>query len=104
LAQFALGMQQSLAGTSNPVISPAMTRRMLTVQKAGDGLGVFVTGGGKALRFSHNGRNAGFDTLMEAGAKTGQGAVIMINANDDSQVLSKIMNAIAEECHWSKIP
>ena len=38
---------------------------------------------------------------MKAGAETGQGAVIMITANDDSGALGKIMNAIAKEYHWN---
>jgi CubicO group peptidase (beta-lactamase class C family) len=101
LARFAIGIQQSLAGKTNPVISASMTRQMLTVQKAGDGLGVFLTGSGKTLQFSHSGRNEGFDMLMKAGAETGKGAVIMINANDNSGAMTKVMNAIADEYHWS---
>ena len=34
LARFAIGIQQALAGKSNPVISQSMTRQMLTAQKA----------------------------------------------------------------------
>jgi CubicO group peptidase (beta-lactamase class C family) len=102
LALFAIGLQQSLAGKSNPVISPAMTRRMLAVQKNGDGLGVFIEGRGKSRQFSHGGRNEGFDALMKASAETGKGAVLMINANDDSHTLDKIMDAIAQEYHWPK--
>jgi CubicO group peptidase (beta-lactamase class C family) len=100
LAQFAISIQQSLAGQSNPVISPTMTGWLLTVQKAGDGLGVFITGSGKTRQFSHNGRDEGFDASMKAGAETGKGAVIMVNANVDSPALGKIMDAIAKEYHW----
>jgi CubicO group peptidase (beta-lactamase class C family) len=70
LARFAIGIQQSLAGKSNSVVSPAMTRRMLTVQMADDGLGVFIKGSGKTLRFLHGGRDEGFDTEMIARAET----------------------------------
>jgi CubicO group peptidase (beta-lactamase class C family) len=100
LARFAIGIQQSLTGESNPVISPIMTRLMLTVQKDHDGLGVFITNSGKALQFDHGGRDAGFDAEMKACAETGQGAVIMINANDDSGVCQEIIKAIAKEYHW----
>jgi CubicO group peptidase (beta-lactamase class C family) len=100
LARFAIGIQQSLAGKANPVISPTMTRLMLTVQKGHDGLGVFITSSGKNLQFDHGGRDAGFDAEMKACAETGQGAVIMINANDDSQALNKIVDVIAKEYHW----
>ena len=103
LARFALGIQQSLAGKTNSLISSNLTRVMLTDQKGGDGLGVFLTGSGKALRFGHGGRDEGFDTAMQACAETGQGAVIMINANDDSGALAKIVEAIAKAYHWPEV-
>jgi hypothetical protein len=100
LGRFIIGIQQSLAGQSSAVISSNMTRLMLTVQKSDDGLGVFVSGSGKTLQFQHDGRNAGFDAYMKACATTGQGAVAMINANDDSKALLKIMYVIAKAYHW----
>src|SRR5207249_2474323 len=84
LAKFAIGVQQSLSGRSNSVISQSMTRKMLTVEKDGDGLGLFLAGSGKSLRFFHDGRDEGFDAVMVAYAETGRGAAIMINANEDS--------------------
>jgi CubicO group peptidase (beta-lactamase class C family) len=100
LARFAIGVQQSYAGKSNPVISQSMTRQMLTIQKADDGLGVFLIGSGRALRFEHSGRDKGFDALLQATAETGQGAVIMINANDNFGTVPLIMKAIAKEYGW----
>jgi len=100
LARFGIGMQQSLAGVANPVISRDMTRQMLTVQKGDDGLGVFLKGSGKSLEFSHNGRDEGFDSVMRVTAETGQGAIIMINTNDNSRMTARIMNAIATQYHW----
>ena len=44
LARFAIGIQKALAARSNPVLSSSMTRRMLTVQKGNDGLGLFLKG------------------------------------------------------------
>lgn len=100
LARFAIGIQRSLAGTANPVIPAALTRAMLTDQKDGDGLGVFLKGAGKTLEFSHGGRDEGFDTQMRAFAETGQGVVIMINANDNSLMMQRIVAAIARQYHW----
>ena len=102
LARFAMGIQQALAGKSNPVLSPATTRLMLTRQKADDGLGVFLEGQDKTLRFSHGGRDEGFDALMIADANIDQGAVIMINANDDSGTSHQIIEFIKEEFGWSQ--
>jgi len=100
LARFAIGIQQSLAGESNPVISQSMSRQMLTDQGESDGLGVFLQGTGEALRFVHNGRDEGFDAVMMAYASRGQGAVILINANDDTGALARVLEAIAHEYHW----
>jgi len=102
LARFDIAIQQALAGKSNPVLSPATTRLMLTRQKADDGLGVFLGGRDKTLKFSHEGRDEGFDAIMVAFANTGQGAVIMINANDNSGAGNKIIEFIAQEYDWSQ--
>lgn len=100
LARFAIGIQQAFAGKSGSVLSQAMTRQMLTDQKDNDGLGVFLQGKGQTMRFGHNGRDEGFDALMTAGAETGQGVVIMINANDNSHMMGRIVDAVARLYHW----
>lgn len=100
LARFAIGVQQSLAGTSNPVISAALTQQMLTPQAENAGLGLFLHGSGSAQRFSHDGRDEGFDTLLTAFSRTGQGAVIMINANDNSRMMDRLTAAIGRAYHW----
>lgn len=104
LARFALGIQKSLDGVSNPVISQAMTRQMLTEQKNKDGLGVMLAGNGPTLHFSHDGRNEGFDGLLTAYAHTGQGAVILINGNEDSGMVARIMQEIAKQYQWPAYP
>ncbi len=100
LSRFAIAIQQSLAGKSNPVISAKLTRDMLTDQKGGVGLGLFLRGESQALQFAHGGRDAGFDTRFFGFAETGQGAVIMINANDNSRMLERIVNVISNEYRW----
>ena len=100
LARFAIGIQKSLAAKSNPVISSAMTRQMLTVQKGTDGMGLFLNGSGTRLRFDHGGRDEGFDTFMMADAESGHGVVIMINKNDNSGAVNRMVAAIRREYHW----
>jgi CubicO group peptidase (beta-lactamase class C family) len=101
LARFAIGVQRSAAGTSTSVISQSLTREMLTRQKDDDGLGLFLSGSGESLRFEHDGRNAGFDSAMHAyAADRGNGAVIMINTNDDTGAMNEIFRAIAQQYHW----
>jgi CubicO group peptidase (beta-lactamase class C family) len=100
LARFAIEVQQSFAGNSSKVISPAMTRRMLTVEKDGDGLGVFLQGSGASLLFNHGGRDEGFDASLNAFAETGQGLVVMINANDNSRMMNRIVGFVARKYGW----
>jgi hypothetical protein len=64
------------------------------------GLGLWMNGQGKALQFGHGGRDEGFDTRLVAFAEAGQGAVVMINANDNSGMMDRIMAAISNEYHW----
>lgn len=100
LARFAIGIQQSLAGSANPAISAALTRQMLTEQQKGVGLGLFLKGSGKEQQFSHGGRDEGFDASLTAYSETGQGAVVMINANDNSKMMQRIVAAIASQYRW----
>jgi CubicO group peptidase (beta-lactamase class C family) len=104
LARFAIGVQQALAGKSANTLSPAMARQMITEQKNHFGLGVALTGSGAALRFSHGGRDEGFDAYLVGYAETGQGAAIMINANDNSKMVQRIVEAIAREYRWADYP
>ncbi len=76
-----------------------MTLEMLTKQSGYSGLGFNV--GGEPLRFGHNGLNVGFETVTVALADTGQGAVVMMNANADVEAWKDvIVEAIGEQYHW----
>jgi CubicO group peptidase (beta-lactamase class C family) len=99
LARFAIGIQRSASGDSNPVISQSLTRQMLTIQQEHSGLGLFVSGSGRTLAFGHAGRNIGFDSSMRAWAYLGKGAVVMINRNDDGAV-EQIVGAIRAQYQW----
>jgi CubicO group peptidase (beta-lactamase class C family) len=104
LARFYICIQRSLAGTSNPVISQAMTREMLTKQKEDSGLGFMLGGSGSLQRFGHNGDNVGFNAVTIA-FETGEGAVILMNANTDIEILKNILvDAIGEQYHWPGFP
>ena len=100
LARFAIEIQQSLAGKSSKVLSQGTTRQMLTMEKNDYGLGLAVTGSGAARTFGHNGRDAGFDALLLAFAETGQGLVVMINANDNSGLMNRIRAFVAGKYKW----
>jgi CubicO group peptidase (beta-lactamase class C family) len=94
LAKWAIEVQETLAGHGHGIISPAMARQFVTEQKGGSGLGVGVQGTGRTLRFSHGGRDEGFDALLEAGAETGDGVAIMINANDNARLMGRVRDYV----------
>src|SRR5689334_6546405 len=104
LARYAIAVEQSFAGATNPVISQKLTREMLTPQKEGVGLSLFLERSGKNLRFKHGGRDEGFDALLVAYAEQGFGAVLMINSNDNSGALERIVEFIAREYKWPEYP
>ena len=104
LSRFAIGVQEALAGRSDKTLSKKMTRQMLTEEKDNDGLGVFLEGSKSTLRFGHGGRDEGFDARLTAYAETGQGDAIMINTNDNSAMVSRILQAIARAYHWPDYP
>lgn len=104
LARYAIGIQQSFTGRTNHVISQKLTREMLTTQKEGVGLGLFLERSGKSLRFKHGGRDEGFDALLVAYAEQGFGVALMINSNDNTGALERIVEFIAREYRWPDYP
>jgi CubicO group peptidase (beta-lactamase class C family) len=100
LARFAIEIQQTLVGRGHGVISPAMARQYLTVQKGQSGLGIVVEDSGSTLSFNHGGRDEGFDAQLVAFAATGQGAVVMINANDNSRFFGRVYDFIGRMYGW----
>jgi len=100
LARFAIEIQETLAGKGHGVISPTIARQYVTVQKGSSGLGIAVRGSGSTLSFSHGGRDEGFDAQLVALAGTGQGAVIMINANDNSRFMGRMLDFIGRTNGW----
>jgi CubicO group peptidase (beta-lactamase class C family) len=104
LARFAIELQRAKRGRSRKVLSQTMATHMLTVQPAGGqpsgwGLGVALTGEGRALRFSHSGGTLSFVCNLAAYPETGQGAVVMINSRARG-LYEEIFRALAAEYGW----
>lgn len=104
LLRFAMGVQQSYAGKPGSILTQDTARQMLTDQKHGDGLGVFLQGKGGSLRFTHSGRDEAFDADLMATASTRQGVVVMINTNEDSGLQDRIVKLVARLYHWPDPP
>ena len=105
LARFAIGVQEAARGQVRQdavaADGAADAHGAEGPRRAG---GRSWKGAGSALRFGHGGRDEGFDARLIAYAETGQGAAIMINANDNSRMISRILEAIAREYHWPDYP
>jgi CubicO group peptidase (beta-lactamase class C family) len=93
-------------GRDGKVLSAAAARQMLTEQTAGMGLaggmglGVQVSGSDRGEHFSQAGRNSGYDALMVMYPRAGQGAVIMINGNNNDGLVGEVLQSIAREYRW----
>ena len=100
LAKFAIEIQETLAGRGHGVLSPAMARQFITSVRNDYGLGVGVNGSGRALTFSHGGRDEGFDALLIATAETGQAIAVMINGNENSGMTNRLFRYVARAYGW----
>ena len=103
LVQFGLELGKAYAGKSS-IISGATAKRMMSIERDGDGLGVFIEGEGRALHVGHNGRDEGFDAFFVFYPETGQGVAIMINANDNSRATGRIVDAVKVAYDWPDKP
>lgn len=100
LALVAVEIQRALAGRSDKIMTPEMARQMVTPQIQDHGLGPTVAGTGKTARFLHGGSNAGFEAIWMAYQTTGQGAVVMTNAQGGGRLAAEILRAISREYGW----
>ena len=101
LARLAIEVAKSKAGTSNRVLSPAMTRQMLTLQSESFGLGFALDGG--ADRFGHGGADEGFQAYLTAFADSGRGVAIMANSDNGFMIFERLASSIAQEYGWSAL-
>jgi CubicO group peptidase (beta-lactamase class C family) len=97
LALFAIDLLESAQNKPNKVLSPEMSRQMLTKQAGSYGLGVSL--GDKV--FSHGGSNEGFTCILVVHIDTAQGAVIMTNSDNGPPLFNEILRAISHEYNWT---
>ena len=103
LAKVLIEMQQEYEGITDKILNQPLLDSMLTPQfEFNDrGLGVALKGAERVDGFWHAGQNAGYNSLMYATTKTGQGAVVMLNSDSDIELAVEIMRSIANENKWS---
>jgi len=102
LARAGIQLQLALKGDSNCVLSRDTATAMLTPGIEEEiGIGFFLSGTGRNVRFGHNGWDEGFVAEMTMYKETGNGAVIMVNSNEGNPMLYEIERAIAREYNWA---
>ncbi|MBX7220384.1 MAG: serine hydrolase [Blastocatellia bacterium] len=100
LARFVIGLQQLHAGKASTPASPELVRQMMTLQTGGSGLGMGLKGEPKPFRFSHSGSTEGYTCILVGYLEKGQGAVIMTNSDNGSELAMEILRSLAAEYTW----
>lgn len=99
LARYAIEVQKALAGTSNRILSVAMTRQMLTPGLNHQGLGPGTGGSAQHPFFTHGGANEGYRCNLVA-YNEGDGVVVMTNGDNGGQLAGEILRTVAHEYGW----
>jgi CubicO group peptidase (beta-lactamase class C family) len=101
LAQLVIELQDALADRPARALKIGAAREILSGRVDNAGLGVFLAGSnGPSRRFTHSGRNAGFDSRLVAYKNGRQGAVIMINQNNNEGFIDEVLESVAREYGW----
>ena len=99
LARFVIEIQQAIQGKS-PRLSAALVQDMLTPRLGRDyGLGLATPNFEGQKYFGHNGWDEGFCTLLIGSQTSGQGVVVMINANQPA-LMDELQQAVAFAYGW----
>jgi len=100
LAKYALEVECSLKDQANHVLTLEMTRKMLRPGLGHWGLGLEIGGSDSNPYFSHGGANEGFRNIFAAYENAREGAVVMTNGDNGSQIGDEVMHSVAAEYHW----
>lgn len=99
IAKFAIGVANSKRGKGQ-LLSRGLASQMLSPHRDEMGLGFVVRGDDGHGYFAHSGGNAGYFAHFEMLADTGQGVVIMTNADAGQALASLIIASVAMEYDW----
>ncbi len=101
LARFGIGIQKSLAGEPNSILSADIAHLMITPQPPGRaGLGMSLEQQNGNVYFSHSGGNPGFSCLLVASAEGGRGAAVMTNSDAGGLLCREIVQSVADAYDW----
>lgn len=99
LARFMLNVGNAYRNDKG-ILKQATVQTMLTKIPNAGGQGFGIDGVGDAMRFRHNGLNAGFSCYAVSFAGTGRGVVIMTNSDQGDELMHEFVRAVARSYHW----
>ena len=100
LAKFVMEVQRSWQGASSTLLSPQVTREMLTPVKDDWSLGFQIGGTPANPYFYHDGANQEYKATLVGYEHEGEGAIIMTNGDQGYQLGLEIVRSIANEYGW----
>jgi CubicO group peptidase (beta-lactamase class C family) len=100
-ARVMLACRDAFLGKPKAILGRVLAREMFTRQGEGEfGLGWELFGDGPNRRFGHGGSNAGYQCESTCYLESGQGAVVMTNADSGLIFYWEIFNGIADMQGW----
>ncbi len=100
LAQFLIGLRKAYLGQTDAVLEPATVREMLSSGLGERGLGFNVAGTGDTLIIYHGGGNKGYRSFMILYPVTGDGVIVMTNAEGGSELRMEVVRAVSRVYGW----
>ena len=100
-ARFMVACRNAWLGRPSPLFGKDLAAQMMTSQGGVFGLGWEITGQGSSRRFSHGGSNDGYQCEAMALLESGNGAVVLTNAESGLILYWEVFAAIARAHGWS---
>jgi CubicO group peptidase (beta-lactamase class C family) len=100
LARFLLDLRGAYLESTDAVLEPVTVRKMWSRGLGGRGLGFRVDGTGENLIIYHSGGNKGYRAFMVLYPVTGDGVVVMTNAEGGSELRMEVLRAVSRVYDW----
>jgi CubicO group peptidase (beta-lactamase class C family) len=99
-ARFMIACRDAWLGRASPLFGKELAAQMMTSQGGVFGLGWEISGQGADLRFSHGGSNDGYQCETMALLESGNGAVVLTNAESGMILYWEVFAAVARAHGW----
>ncbi len=101
LAKWLIEIQNGLTlEDSSHILDKSLLDAMITPQVGVYGLGPIINGQGSQLEINHKGRTDGFTCGFVSFPYLKQGAVVMVNAGNETALVEDVLRSIASEYNW----